>query len=75
MFEIVERSFIEQDKIISKHNTIDEAIENFNYIMEKYDLALSVDDVEEFEEYNGYRLLEHIHHKHGLIKLGIREVQ
>lgn len=75
MFEIVERSFIEQDKIISKHNTIDEAIEHFNYIMEKYDLALSIDDVEEFEEYNGYRLLEYIHHKHGLIKLGIREVQ
>lgn len=54
---------------------VDEAIEHFNYIMEKYDLALSIDDVEEFEEYNGYRLLEHIHHKHGLIKLGIREVQ
>lgn len=75
MFEIVERSFIEQDKVISKHKTIDEAIESFNYIMEKYELALSIDDVEEFKGCNGYIMLEHIHHKHGVIKLGIREVK
>lgn len=74
MFEIVERSFIKTDKVINKHKTIDEAIKEFEHIIDKYKSALSIDDIEEHEEYKGYRMLDVIHHKHGLIKLGIREV-
>lgn len=74
MFEIVERSFIEQDKVICKYKTIDEAIKRFNDLMTSYLSVLYDTDVQEYEQTSGYILLEHIQHKFGLIKLGIREV-
>lgn len=75
MFEIIEKIFIDKEKNISKHTTIDEAINHFNKIISQYKEKLSINDIEEFEETKKYKLMEIIHHKHGTIILAIKELK
>lgn len=75
MFELVERIFIEEDKIIKRFKTLEEAIEIFNELSNRYINVLYDVNINECDETDGYILLEHIEHKFGLIKLGIRGVK
>lgn len=75
IFEIVEKIFTNEEKLISRHTTIDEAINHFNKIISQYKEKLSINDIEEFEETKKYKLMEIIHHKHGTVILAIKEMK
>ena len=75
MFEIIEKIFINKEKSISTHTTIDEALSYFNRLISQYKEKLYINDVEEYEETKKYKFMEIIHHKHGTIILAIKELK